>query len=163
MRACRPPARQRAFTLIEILAVAAIVAVVAGLIVVRLDVSESRRLESAAESLLRRLETARDEAVVRGRALAFSSDGQGYQFWIADATKDGWLTLADAALVSGGIGRGVGLRAMRINGMPRPLGEKLVFSISGISEPFVLTLAAGEATLGIEGDALGRMEIRHAP
>lgn len=102
MRSARRMGRESAFTLVEILVVTAILAIVVGLTVVRLEPSDARRLEGAAESLVRQLETARDEAITRGRALAFSSDGQGYQFWIADTGKDGWLALADNRnLVSG--------------------------------------------------------------
>ena len=77
------PRRLRGFTLIEILVVCAIMAIVATLAAVRLEQSDASRLSGAAEELTRRLEAARDEAVIRGRPIAFSSDGQGYQFWLA--------------------------------------------------------------------------------
>ena len=164
MRSARRMGRESAFTLVEILVVTAILAIVVGLTVVRLEPSDARRLEGAAESLVRQLETARDEAITRGRALAFSSDGQGYQFWIADTGKDGWLALADNRnLVSGRFSPDVSLRSIQVNGMSRPLGERLVFPISGISESFLMTMAVGSVTLDIQGDALGRVEINRAP
>lgn len=160
----RSQGRQRAFTLIEVLVVTAIVAIVVGLAVLKLTPSEAHRLEGATESLLRQLETARDEAVTRGRPLAFSSDGQGYQFWIADPARNGWLTLAEQGyLASGQFGAAIRLQTILINGTQRPLGERLVFPISGFSEVFVLTLATGSSTLNIQSDALGHMEIRRAP
>lgn len=156
--------RQGAFTLVEVLVVCAIVAIVVGLAAVRLDPSDARRLEAAAEALLVQLDTAHDEAVTRGRPVAFSSDGEGYQFWIADPGKEAWLPLIDRpALASGRLADGVRLHALAINGTPRPLGEKLVFSMNGLCESFRLTLAAGNATLALEGDALGRLEIRRVP
>lgn len=152
------------FTLIEILVVCALVAVTLGLAMIKLDPSDSQRLNAAAETLAGRLEAARDEAVIRGETVAFSSDGQGYQFWVADTERNAWVTLPDAGtVVSGRLAEGVVLSAQRVNGRPRPLGERLVFSFSGLVEAFSLTLSAGSTTLDIQADALGRIDIRRAP
>ena len=77
----------RGFTLIEIIAACAIVAIALGVVMIRFDFSDGRRLRLAAEMLSGRLEAARDEAVIRGQAVAFSSDGQGFQFWTADRER----------------------------------------------------------------------------
>jgi len=152
------------FTLIEILVVCALVAVTLGLAMIKLDPSDSRRLNAAAEALAGRLEAARDEAVVRGETVAFSSDGQGYQFWVADTERNAWVALPDAGtVVSGRLAEGVVLSSLRVNGKSRPLGERLAFSFSGLVEPFALTLSAGSTTLDIHGDALGRINIHRAP
>ncbi|WP_153111863.1 GspH/FimT family pseudopilin [Propionivibrio limicola] len=152
---------EQGFTLIEILVACAIMAITLGVAMVKLEPSDSQRLNSAGESLLGRLEAARDEAVVGGRNVAFSSDGQGYQFWAADAERNAWVALPDNDTVaSGRLAPGVSLSAIRVNGSPRPLGERLVFSSSGLAESFSLTLSSGNASLDIEADALGRLEIR---
>ena len=164
MARARSPGREHAFTLVEILVVTAIAAIVIGLAAVRLEPSDARRLDGVADALLRQLETARDEAVVRGRALAFSSDGQGYQYWMAEPGKRGWIPLTEpGSLAPGQWAAPVRLQAIRVNDSERPLGEKLVFSISGFSEAFRLTLVAGDATQDITGDALGRMTKGRAP
>jgi type II secretion system protein H len=151
------PRRARGFTLIEIVAVCAIAAIALGVVMIRFDFSDGQRLRLAAEALAGRLEAARDEAVLRGQAIAFSSDGQGFQFWLAE--RGAWVALSDAD-AAGRLADGIALSELRVNGAARPLGGRLVFSPSGLSETFTLTLTNGEQSLEIAGDALGRIEIR---
>jgi type II secretion system protein H len=154
----------RGFTLIEIIAVCAVVAIVLGVVTIKFGFSDSQRLRQAAEMLAGRLEAARDEAVMRGQALAFSSDGHGFQFWVADRERGAWVALSDTDVVAAGrLADGVALSALRVNGALWPLGERLVFSFGGLTEAFTLTLTAGRQSIDIVGDALGRIEIRNAP
>jgi type II secretion system protein H len=154
----------RGFTLIEIIVACAIAAIALGVVMIKLDFSDGRRLRQAAETLSGRLEAARDEAVTRGQAVAFSSDGQEFQFWLADRERGVWVALTDAdAAVSGRLADGVSLSTLRVNGAARPLGERLVFSFGGLAEAFTLTLTAGTQSIDIAGDALGRVEIRDTP
>ena len=154
----------RGFTLIEILLVCTIMAILLGLVMLRLDSSGSRRLESAAEDLARLLEAARDESVIRGQPLAFSSDGQGYQFWLSESARNEWVALPGSAAISARrFPDGIVISSLRINGTSRPLGERVVFSLSGIGQPFTLTLASASSRVNIQADALGRIEIHRAP
>ena len=156
-------ATARGFTLLEILVVCAIMAILLGLVMVRLDSSGARRLESAAEDLTRLLEAARDESVIRGQPVAFSSDGQGYQFWLSETAHNEWVALpGSTAIAARKFPDGIVLSSLRINGTLRPLGERVVFSLSGISEPFTLTLSSASSHIDILADALGRFEIRRA-
>jgi len=152
----------RGFTLIEILVVCAIMAIMAGLVMLRIDHSDASRLDAAAEGLTRHLEAARDEAVIRGAPIAFSSDGQGYQFWLANDSAT-WIPLPGADNTAASrFARGVELNAIRLNGSARPLGERIVFSPFGLVEPFALTLVSGSSRIEVLADALGRFETRHA-
>lgn len=155
--------RSRGFTLVEMLVVCAIVAAILGVAVLKLDRSDGQRLDAAAEDLAVRLEAARDEAVIRGETVAFSSDGLGFQFWVDDTERNAWLALPDAgAVASGRFADGVVLAAVRVNGAPRPLGERVAFFFSGLAEAFTLTLSAGQTSLDIDVDAFGRISIRRA-
>ena len=151
------------FTLIEILVVSAIIAILLGLAVVKLEFSETSRLNGAADDLAQRLEAARDEAVVRGQPVAFSSDGQGYQFWVSDAAQNEWVALTSSdSIATRKFANGISLNAMRVNGLPRPLGERLVFAPSGLTESFALTLTSESSAAEVFADALGRVDTRHA-
>ena len=93
---CQLPRAGRGFTLIEILVVCAIVGVTLAFVVFRTGLLDGRRLGDAAESLAQRLESTRDEAIISGQLLAFSSDGKGYQFWRLDGEKKTWASLSSA-------------------------------------------------------------------
>ena len=163
MLLCSRPRPERGFTLIEILVVCAIVAIMLGLVVARFGQSDAGRLRGVAEDLARQLEAARDEAVTRGRSVAFSSDGQGYQFWLASGDRGEWIALpTSASSRSRSFPEGVALSGMSINDSVRPLGERVVFALSGISDPFMLTLTKGASRVEIVADALGRIESRDA-
>ena len=153
---------EHGFTLLEILVACAIAAIAVGVTLIRLDPSDGQRLRTAAEKLTNRLEGAHNEAVTRGQSVSFSTDGQGYQFWIADTERNAWIALPDTdSVTSARFPRGIVLNSLHINGLPRPLGERLTFSSSGLTEVFVLTLSTGALTLNITGDALGRIETGH--
>jgi len=154
----------RGFTLFEIVVACAIAAIVLGVAAAKFDPSDGRRVRQAAEALAGRLEAARDEAVIGGQSIAFSSDGTGFQFWAADRERGTWVALpATEAASARRLADGVSLSALRVNGAPRALGERLVFSADGLAEPFTLTLTSGRQSIDIAGDALGRFEIRNAP
>jgi type II secretion system protein H len=154
----------RGFTLVEILVVCAIMAILSALVVLRLEHSDASRLNDAAEDLTRRLEAARDEAVIRGKSIAFSSDGKGYQFWLADTDRNAWIPLPTSdTMVAGRFAGGIVLSSLRINGSSRPLGERVVFSPFGLGEALTLTLAIGSSRIDVHADVLGRFETRHAP
>ena len=171
MSCAAPPAYRRArtnlnagFTLLELLAVMAVVLVVIGLAVVRLDDSGLRVTRANAERLSLALEAARDDAIYSGKPVAFSSDGVGYQFWRGDEKQRKWLALTDETqLVARKLQGDVQILQQMVNNKARPLGERLVFSAEGLSEPFSLLLQGGKARVLIKTDALGRIAIEDLP
>ncbi len=155
--------RQQGFTLIEILVVMALLLIVAGLAVVKLDDNGERATRKVAEELSIRLEAARDEAVYAGQPVAFSSDGEGYKFWQGDTARKQWIAAPAGSELSPRTLQGQ-VRIVRqiANGKERPLGDRLVFSADGMVEPFMLVLEGGKTQLAVEGDALGRITIKEA-
>lgn len=154
-------ARADGFTLIEILVVMALLLIVAGLAMVKLDDGGERVTRKIAEELSLRLEAARDEAVYAGQAVAFSSDGLGYKFWLGDSNRRQWFAApAGSELAPRTLQNEVRIVSQFVNGKARPLGDRLVFSADGMSEPFRLILEGGSRQIAVEGDALGRVSIK---
>lgn len=152
--------RMRGFTLLELLAVMALLLIVLGIAVVRLDDSGERLTRGVAEQLSIRLEAARDEAVYSGRPVAFSSDGAGYQFWLGDTGRQQWVAMpANSELRPKTLPGEVRVLQQTVNGRARPLGERLVFNADGLSEPFSLLLQGDQARLQVVADALGRISV----
>ncbi|MDQ7988209.1 MAG: GspH/FimT family pseudopilin [Candidatus Dactylopiibacterium sp.] len=153
--------RAAGFTLLEILVVMALLGIVLGIAVVRLDDGGERVTRTRAEELGLRLEAARDEAVYAGQPLAFSTDGEGYKFWRGDTARQQWFALAQNAgeLAPRALGEDVRIVAQTVNGQPRPLGERLVFNADGMTDPFVLVVQGRARALRVEGDALGRVSV----
>ncbi len=159
--ASRPALNGAGFTLIEILVVMALLLIVAGLAVVKLDDKGERATRRFAEEIAIRLEAARDEAVYAGQPVAFSSDGQGYKFWQGDTARKEWIAApAGSELAPRTLQGQVRIARQIVNGKERPLGDRLVFNADGMVEPFMLVLEGGKTQVAVEGDALGRVSIR---
>ncbi|AOX99554.1 GspH/FimT family pseudopilin [Jeongeupia sp. USM3] len=152
--------RRRGFTLVEILVALAIVGLILGLAVVRLNDSDATTLSREAERLALLLDGARDAAINSGRATAWSSDGRGYQFWLLD-DQNGWQAIgADEVLRAREWPEGIALSALTVDLRERPIGERIVFEPSGVNAPFRVELRLGEVRWRLDGDAMGRVVAR---
>lgn len=150
----------RGFTLIEILVVLVIVAIMTGVVLARLDASDGRKLKLISEQMAVLLEAGRDEAVTRGLRVAISSDGEGYQFWVADEDRNDWRALTGSdILISRRLPENVIWHDQTVNGRERPLGERIVFFPSGLVEPFAIDMRLGMARVVIVADVMGRVVI----
>lgn len=153
--------RAKGFTLLEILVVMAIVVVVLGVAVARLEDSGERNTQGEADRLSVALEAARDDAIYSGSQVAFSTDGSGYQFWVGDDRQGRWQSLADAStLAPGRLRHEVKITAQYVNGRKQRLGQRLVFSADGLSEPFSLLLEGGHARYQVASDVLGQINVK---
>ncbi|WP_148715300.1 GspH/FimT family pseudopilin [Chitinolyticbacter meiyuanensis] len=147
---------QRGFTLIEILVALALVGIILGLALLRFDPSDNQTLDRESQRLALLLEGARDEAIASGRALAWSSDGGGYQFWLLD-DRNTWQALPNHdTLKPRELPDAVRVSAIVVDGRDVRLGERLVFDPSGVNPAYQITLAAGERRRLVIGDLLGR-------
>ncbi|AZN36046.1 type II secretion system minor pseudopilin GspH [Iodobacter ciconiae] len=151
--------RQLGFTLIEILVVLSIIGIIMGLAVVRLDLSDGQRVEREASRLASLFESARDEAITSGQTIAWSSDGQGYQFWLQDA-QNNWQSIAAHDLLNPRVLEEVQVEGFTVNLREQRLGERLVFEPSGVNVPFSLRLRLNNSRLELVGDVMGRVEVR---
>lgn len=156
------PLRLRAhgFTLLEVLVVMALILIVLGMAVLRLDDAGQRRVQASAERLSLALEAARDTAIYSGQTLAFSSDGRGYQFWRGNDQQHSWQRFdGEPPLSAYTLPAEVFIVQQRVNTRDRALGERLVFSPDGLSEPFEIRLQAEQSQRLVQSDALGRIHI----
>jgi len=88
----RSPRRRAGFTLIEMMAVVAIFALLAGFVAPNLALLSSRRLQQQAEQISAQLELARQRAVVTGVPHRLAIDLRGGSYWL-----EWYVTEAEAA------------------------------------------------------------------
>ncbi len=83
-------ARSAGFTLVEVMATLAIIALVASSVLLMSPGADSR-LRSALERLAARIDLASDQSILMNRQLAFVATNEGYHFERLD--EDGWRRL----------------------------------------------------------------------
>ncbi|WP_169307335.1 GspH/FimT family pseudopilin [Chitiniphilus eburneus] len=161
MRPCRipraQPRRGLGFTLIEILVALGVVGIILGMAMLRFDLSDGQTLEREGQRMALLFESARDEAIAGGRAIAWSSDGDGYQFWTLD-DRNAWQALpSHEVLKPRELPEGLRVTRMSVNLKDRRVGERIVFEPSGVNQPFTVTLTKGQQRWRLEGDIMGRV------
>jgi general secretion pathway protein H len=105
----RRRARETGLTLVEMLVVLAIVAVMAGIVVLGIGSGGDRNAEVEAKRLAARLTLAADEAMVSDSPLAIAWDKGSYRFLIRDGGQ--WRDEPVSALEPHTLSRGVALDA----------------------------------------------------
>ncbi|SMC25788.1 general secretion pathway protein H [Andreprevotia lacus DSM 23236] len=149
--------RRNGFTLIEILVTLGIVAIVLGVAVVRLGESDGRVVAREAQRLALLLDDARDEAINGGRALAWSSDGRGYQFWLQDEQNNWQVYATQDEFRPRTLPEGMQVQHQQVSLRDQPLGERIVFEPSGVNQPFHMELLLGEQQWRLDGDVMGQV------
>ena len=138
------------FTLVEILAVLAIIGIIVALAQVRFARSPAQTLDDEARRLASVLELARDEAMMQGCTVAWKSNGSSYA--IACRRASGTYSAHPWA-------HGVALERVSVAGVPVSRESPLLFTPSGINAPFELILAMGGNRVYLKSDALGRVAV----
>ena len=141
---------RRGYTLIEILAVLAIIGIAVALAQVRFARSPAQALEHEARRLALVLELARDEAMMQGCTVAWKSSSDSHRLECRRA-QAGYAALPWA--------QGVALERVSIAGVPVSRESPLLFTPSGINAPFELMLALEGHRVQVTGDALGRVSV----
>ena len=144
----------RAFTLIEVLVVVAIVGIIIAVAAVNLfpsNIEEARR-ESGTVALA--IEHARDAAWLGGRPTAVTfEDGRLREWrlsggkWQADSQRD--RPLAGGTRVTG----------LYVDGQQLQAGDRLVFLPDGLGVPFRVALEVRGLPWAVEGDAAGAVRL----
>lgn len=156
MQAQRPA--QNGFTLLEILVVTAIILIVTSFTVFQFNRGDGA--QAAADRLMLQFESARDEAIASGRALAWTSDGVGYQFWTKNDRQEWEVLNTRDGLRATQLSDGVRVRSQAINQQNRPLGEKIVLPADGVIESFEVQLSGEQTQWQISGDVMGRFTVQ---
>jgi general secretion pathway protein H len=142
----------RGFTLVEILAVVAIVGIVLAVAAVNLLPSDAQvaRRESGMVALA--IEHARDAAWFGGRPTAVTfGDGQLREWRLAG---DRWNASRESALAAS-----VQVTGLYVDGQELKPGERLVFLPDGLGIPFRVALEVRGLAWAVDGDAAGAVTL----
>jgi len=160
-------ARTRGFTLIELLIVLIVIGIVASVISVNLAPNPRQALETETQRLSLLLQQAHDEAMASGSSIAFSAEQRSFRFWQArkkDETGDAWQAHADQSLFKPrDLATPITFEEIRINQQrAETRSQKIIFTPSGMTLPFRLTLVDGIHRISISGNALGQITLDKA-
>ncbi len=150
--------RTRGFTLLELLVVLVIAGIMLGMVSLSAMPSRRQALQNDAQRIALLLQTARDEAIVRNRPIAFEADSNRYRFLIRDTNQ--WQPLLDDDVLRE---RSFDLAPVALALSPPIAGQtkpvRIVFGREPVDKPFVLTLAAGNASASVKADGIGHFTV----
>ncbi|HYH40493.1 MAG TPA: GspH/FimT family pseudopilin [Burkholderiales bacterium] len=152
----------RGYTLIELLLVIVILGISMSLIVVNLARDNGTRLEEDARHVALLLQHAQEEALLGGRALAWTATAEGYGFSRRERGRNWVPVVGPDPLAARKWSAGALVSRVSVAGAPLALGEPLVFLPSGVNLPYEVRLSAGEWRISVAGDAAGRVRVSRA-
>lgn len=150
--------RARGFTLLELLVVLVIAGIMLGVVSFNAMPSKHQALQNEAQRIALLLQTAREEAIVRNRPIAFEVDPYRYRFWIRNDNQ--WTPITDDDVLREREFKRAPL-AIAVNPVPPASGDALrvVFGREPVDRPFVLTLAAGDTSVAVRADGIGHFVV----
>ena len=150
--------RHQGFTLLELLVVLVIVSILLGAVALNAIPGNGQLLQDDAQRIALLLQAARDEAIVRNRAIAFEIDEQRYRFLIRQ--NDSWQILTDDALLRERAFR----RTPLVVSLTPPTSDRLplriVFGREPVDKPFALRLTLGTNSASIQADGIGNFQVQ---
>ena len=148
------PKFQRAFTLVEILVVIAIVGLVVALAAVNLTPSDREVARRETARLALAIENARDTAWFGGRPTAIQfAEGRVHRL-----SREGNAWKPELARETA-LGDGVRVAAVTVNGRALGAGDGRVFMPDGLDEPFRVALEVRGLAWAVDGDAAGAIRV----
>lgn len=150
--------RQRGFTLLELLVVLVIAGILLGAVALSAMPGNGQLVRDDAQRIALLLQAARDEAIVRNRAIAFEIDDQRYRFLIRQ--NDNWQTLTQDALLREREFRRTPLSVTLIPATSDRLPLRIVFGREPVDKPFALRLTLGTHSATIQADGIGNFQVQ---
>ncbi|WP_328804771.1 GspH/FimT family pseudopilin [Noviherbaspirillum galbum] len=154
-------ARQRhaaGFTLLELLVVIVIAGIMLGVVSFNAIPDPQKVLQEEARRIALLMQLARDEAIVRNRPIAFEVGQDRYRFLIRDDVS--WQPMGQDDML-----REREFRRPPVSVSIQPMTEagsnplRVVFGREPVDKPFVLTLAADDASVSIRADGIGHFVV----
>ena len=152
----------RGYTLVEILAVLAIIGIAVALAQVQFARSPGQVLDGEARRLALLLELARDEAMTRGCTLAWIARRDAHRLECRRAATETAFAARDGLYAIRTWHDTVALESVSIAGVPVPRDSPLLFTPSGVNTPFELVLRIDGNRVQLAGDLLGRVRVASA-
>jgi general secretion pathway protein H len=156
--------RARGFTLLELLVVLVIAGLLLGLVAFNALPSKRQALQTEAQRIALLLQLARDEAIVRNRAIAFEAEPERYRF--LEREGNAWIPVPqDDLLRERSFSQGPVSLTMSppvLNAAANTAGEaevRVVFGREPVDRPFVLTLSSGEVDVAVRADGIGNFTV----
>ena len=144
--------------MLELLVVLVIVGIALGVISFNAMPSSQQALQNEAQRIALLLQLARDEAIVRDRAIAFEIDSEGYRF--LQREERSWQPLLGDDLLRP---RRFERSPVMLSVYPARPGDvaplRILFGREPVQQPFVLTLGMAEASVAIRADGIGRFTV----
>ena len=150
--------KQRGFTLIEILVVTFILAVMIGLVALRLTRDDRDLVRDEAERLVLLLQAAREEAILRGSLLALEMGPADYRFLRLDFPrlddKGKFVPIADAPLTPRRLPERMDVR-LELEGQLNTKSQVIVLDPSGVLPIFRIVFTLNDTRWWVLGQQDG--------
>lgn len=134
----------RGFTLLELLAAVAIIAVLAGLVLPGLGGAWRRDLVDAAERLSMVINHARQEALLSSRPWRLELDPEGGRYHFSQRADNEFAPVATPPFAETRLPPGVSLQELAINGQAAEAVGLVYFSPTGEQDAFRAVLQSGD-------------------
>lgn len=147
------PRRTAGFTLIELAVVMLLLVIVLAMVGINYAPNDESAVHTEADRLSLLLQSAQQEAMLRGVVLALNVGANGYRFEARDA-KNAFQPLTHDDILRPRKLPPTMSAALNVNGGPAPHG-RVVLSPSGELTPFQVVFTQGDAHWKVEGGAGG--------